>query len=435
MEKQPDVIIIGAGIIGCAVAFELAKRSIKTLNIDKLPNAGYGPTSNSCAIIRAHYSTFEGTAFAYDNFWYWQNWRDYLGVDDELGFATYHDTGTIWIPNQVHGYKHILELYEQVGVAYEIWDQDTLRQKVPVFNTNSHWPPRRPEDDTFWDESGESLERAIFTPGSGYVSDPQLASHNLMRAAEAHGAQFLFNSDVVEIRQENGRVRGVTLSDGRRIDASIVVNVAGPHSGVINRMAGVEADMKVKTRPLRHEVHHVPSPAGFNYETDGIHVSDGDASVYFRPEVGNSILVGSEDPECDVKEWVDDPDVFNRSLTQAQWKAQVYRLAKRIPEIPIPEKPSGVVDLYDVSDDWIPIYDKSSLPGFYMAIGTSGNQFKNAAGAGHLLAEIIVACENGRDHDIEPLQHKLPNIGLTINAGHFSRMREINPDSSFSVLG
>ena len=63
----------------------------------------------------------------------------------------------------------------------------------------------------------------------------------------------------------------------------------------------------------------------------------------------------------------------------------------------------GVVDLYDVSDDWIPIYDKSSLPGFYMAVGTSGNQFKNAGGVGHLMAELIDACENGWDHDTTPV--------------------------------
>ena len=42
-----------------------------------------------------------------------------------------------------------------------------------------------------------------------------------------------------------------------------------------------------------------------------------------------------------------------------------------------------------MSDDWIPIYDKSSLPGYYMAIGTSGNQFKCTGPAGYLMASII----------------------------------------------
>ena len=169
-------------------------------------------------------------------------------------------TSTFWIPNQVHGYKHILELYEQVGVVYEIWDGAKLKEKMPLFSTKSNWPPRRPEMDDFWDESGDRVDLAIFTPGSGYVSDPQLSAHNLMRAAEAKGGEFLYNSEVVEIRQENNRVQGVTLSDGSRIEAPIVINVAGPHSAVINRMAGVEDSMKVKTRPLPGDPSHSVTP-------------------------------------------------------------------------------------------------------------------------------------------------------------------------------
>src|SRR4051794_2239029 len=46
MAKRADAIIIGAGVIGAAVAFELGKRGYQTLNIDKLPASGYGPTSN-----------------------------------------------------------------------------------------------------------------------------------------------------------------------------------------------------------------------------------------------------------------------------------------------------------------------------------------------------------------------------------------------------
>jgi sarcosine oxidase subunit beta len=93
------------------------------------------------------------------------------------------------------------------------------------------------------------------------------------------------------------------------------------------------------------------------------------------------------------------------------------------------------VSLYDVADDWIPIYDKSDLPGFYMAIGTSGNQFKNAGVAGFLMAELIDACENGRDHDVEPVSVAARFTRLTLNAGFYSRRREINPESSFSVNG
>ena len=85
----------------------------------------------------------------------------------------------------------------------------------------------------------------------------------------------------------------------------MVVNVAGPHSYVINRMAGVYESMNIKTRALRHEVHHAPGPAGFDYEHDGFNIADDDNGIYFRPETGNHILVGSTDPRCDPQDWVD----------------------------------------------------------------------------------------------------------------------------------
>ena len=88
-------LIIGAGIIGCATAFELSKKGHRTLNIDKNPAAGYGSTSNSCAIVRAHYSTYDGVAMAYENFYYWQKWEKYLDTEDESGYAQFRNTGTI----------------------------------------------------------------------------------------------------------------------------------------------------------------------------------------------------------------------------------------------------------------------------------------------------------------------------------------------------
>jgi sarcosine oxidase, subunit beta len=435
MDNKYDAIIIGAGVIGCAVAFELAKRGYKTLNIDKKSTAGFGSTGNSCAIVRAHYSTWDGVAMAYENFFYWLDWKNYLGVEDELGYARYMNTGTILLKSQGHDYEKVLKQFNAVGVKYEEWTPEQVTARLPIYELSEHWPPKRPEDDSFWDDPEEMLVGGVYTPESGYVNDPILATHNLMRAAEAHGGEFIFEAEVTEIRKEDNHVLGVTLTSGEEIDAPVVVNIAGPHSFVINRMAGIEGGMNIKTRALRHEVHHVPSPEGFDFEKVGMHTSDGDLGLYYRPETGNTILVGSEDPECDPQVWVDDPDNYQDQLTDAQWKAQVYRLAKRIPDLPIPNQPRGIVDLYDVSDDWLPIYDKSDLKGFYMAIGTSGNQFKNAPGVGHLMAELIDACEKGHDHDHDPVQVKMPYTGIVLNAGFYSRNRKINPNSSFSVNG
>ena len=73
MIQKFDAVIIGAGITGTAIAYELSRKGYKTLNIDKLSAAGQGSTGNTCAIIRTHYSTLEGTALAYDSYFYWND--------------------------------------------------------------------------------------------------------------------------------------------------------------------------------------------------------------------------------------------------------------------------------------------------------------------------------------------------------------------------
>ena len=445
MNKKYDAIIVGAGVIGCPIAYELAKMGYKTLNVDKLSDAGMGSTAASCAIVRAHYSTEDGVAFAYEGFKYWLDWENYLEqVNDEKGLAKFMKTGSILIKSQGHDWRKVKKHYDAVGVKYEEWSIEKIKEMVPVYDLHENWPVRRPEDPEFFNEPAKLLEGALFCPEGGYVNDPELSAHNIMRATEAKGGEFIFNAQVVGIRSQDNQVLGITLKDGTQIDASIVVNVAGPHSYKINQMAeGVYDGCNIKTKALRHEVMHTPAPEGYDYLNEGYHTSDGDVACYYRPEVGNMFLIGSEDPDCDPQEWVD-PDEFyagkgetglNNQLSEAQWKAQTYRCAKRVQGLQIPNQPRGVCDLYDCSDDWIPIYDKSSMKGFYMAIGSSGNQYKNAPVAGRMMADLIDACEKGLDHDKEPFQFKLPHLGRKIDVGFFSRNREINYDSSFSVNG
>ena len=111
------------------------------------------------------------------------------------------------------------------------------------------------------------------------------------------------------------------------------------------------------------------------------------------------------------------------------------RLAQRWTGLPIPNQMKGVVELYDVTEDWAPIYDKTILPGFYVAIGTSGNQFKNAPVVGKMMSKLIQECQSGRDHDVDPVPFHFENVGMDISIGFFSRNREINTASSNSVLG
>ncbi|MDH3740578.1 MAG: FAD-binding oxidoreductase [Hyphomicrobiales bacterium] len=434
MSETYDAIIIGAGIIGAATAFELSKRGYRTLNIDMLPAAGYGSTSNSCAIIRVHYSTLDGTALAYDGYFYWADWQDYLDCQDESGFSMFHDTGCLIMKTAGNGeLKQVMKHVEALGIPHEHWGREQIQRRLPHYDLRCFYPAKLMDAPGFGEPSGGELSGGVYFPTAGYISDPQLATHNLQRAAEAKGGQFLFKRRVTEVVVEGSRVKGVKLDDGSKIDAPVVVNVAGPHSSKINELAGALADMEITTKAVRQEVVHLPSPPDFDFGENGLVVSDNDIGIYCRPETGNHVLAGSEDPECDPREVVD-PDNFNRNFTD-QWTAQALRIAQRMPKLGIPNRMSGVVDLYDVTDDWIPIYDKSCVDGFYMACGSSGNQFKNAPVAGKLMSDLIEYCEAGKDHDQEPLQFKLQHLDHVFDTATVSRRRKINPDSSFSVLG
>lgn len=429
-----DAIVIGAGVIGAAVAYELAKGGRDVLCLDANGAAGHGSTAGSCAIIRVHYSTPEGCAMAWEGFHDWAGWRDYLAAPEGETLAEFRQTGCLVMKTEANGHlaRH-KEMSDALGCPYEEWDAARILARLPIYRLDRFAPARRLDDPAFGAPTGGALGGAVFWPTAGYVADPALSAQNIAAAAARCGARFRFNAEVTEILTRGGRVAGVRLRDGSEIHAPVVVNVAGPASRRINEMAGVTADMTIETRPLRQEVVHVPAPEGFDFYHDGLIVSDGDIACYCRPERGNNILIGSEDPPCDPMEWVDDRD-WNRDFTE-QWTTQAMRYAQRVPTLGIPSRMRGVVELYDAATDWIPIYDRSSLPGFYMACGTSGNQYKNAPVAGRLMAELIDACEGGHDHDTVPMTFRLGHIDHEISAGFFSRKREINAQSSFSVLG
>ena len=128
-----DGVVIGAGIIGAATAFELAKLGYRTLNVDRLPAAGYGPTSASCAIIRVHYSTFDGIALAWEGYHYWHDWAKYLETDDERGLAKFIECGCLVMQTELNDHlsKHI-RLSRELGIPFEEWDAATIGEKLPI---------------------------------------------------------------------------------------------------------------------------------------------------------------------------------------------------------------------------------------------------------------------------------------------------------------
>ena len=162
-------------------------------------------------------------------------------------------------------------------------------------------------------------------------------------------------------------------------------------------------------------------------------MADMDLGAYGRPQPGGSYIIGGVEADCDPLEWIDDPDAIDPNPDPMMFEALVYRTARRLPALEIPHRPQGLSSCYDVTEDWTPIYDRSAVDGFYLAVGTSGNQFKNGPIAGQMMAEVINAVEAGHDHDHYPIHIKCTYSGLDLNVGQFSRRR--TPAAGGNVWG
>ncbi|WP_419947738.1 FAD-dependent oxidoreductase, partial [Candidatus Palauibacter sp.] len=158
MARDYDAIIIGAGVIGVCTGFELAKRGFRTLNVDKLPAAGYGSTSNTCAIIRLHYSTPDGVAMARESYFYWLDWGKYVGVPDPSGLARYVNTGCLVTKTEKNHYlQRVKESLDELHVAYEDLDAEGMTEKLSVLDTRQFGPPVTEEDPGFGRPSGGNV--------------------------------------------------------------------------------------------------------------------------------------------------------------------------------------------------------------------------------------------------------------------------------------
>ncbi len=440
MNLTADAVVIGAGVIGASTALELAKTGRRVLVVDKLAGPGMGSTSASSAVVRFNYSTLDGVATAWESRHHWADWAGHLGGHRDGGpLASLRRTGLVMLEVPVAPMDRVLAMYDQVGVPYEVWDAAELEARVPGIDTGRYWPPKRLDDEAFWAEPTGKLG-AFFNPDAGFIDDPQLAAVNLVDAARRAGVTFLFRHAVTGVRRtggpSGGRVAGLDLAGGQRADTPVIVNVGGPWSSALNRLAGVGEDFTISVRPMRQEVHHVPAPPGFNSgDRLGPVVADLDLGIYVRGTPGDGMLIGGTEPDCEPLQWLDEPEDASPHPTSALYEAQVTRAARRFPGLRVPGTPRGITGVYDVASDWTPVYDRTSLDGFYVAMGTSGNQFKNAPLAGRFMAAIVTAVEAGHDHDVDPLSYTGEYTGAAINLATFSRKRPVNAASSGTVMG
>ncbi len=374
-----DIAIIGGGIIGMSIAFQTARRSsLQVVVLEKAGGLGEGSTGASSAITRQRYTRNEMVELVRDSNRVFQNWSEYTGLSNPR--ASNHPIGVLWsLGDDQAAVAADASRLRSYGIKVAALGPADLTDRYPHINPCNH-PFSLEAEHHECNTAGHFL----LEEDAGYF-EATSALEDLAVAAKREGVDLLMNSEVVGIGQSGGRVTGVTLSGGDRIDAGIVVNAAGPWCNKVNALAGVEQPWKLV--PTRIAVGHRPIPPDMVGSFPA--VADPLGGVYFRPEAGGQQVIFGSTLEEDEMEAVD-PDALNRLAEQSFVHSKVQGLHHRLPELPFKGLLGGMCGLYTVNRvDVHPIVGMSDLDGFFLVNGFSGHGFKEAPMIGAQCAQLF----------------------------------------------
>ena len=151
--SRADAVVIGAGVIGAAVALELARGGRSVISVDKGPAPGAGSTSASSSIIRFSYSTVDAVLTAWESAAVWRGWDEHLGGVDPDGMARFVRTGNLIFCTEGYDGSGIMALWDDIGIPYERLDAAELRHRFPGLDPGRYYPPKRIDDPAFGDDA------------------------------------------------------------------------------------------------------------------------------------------------------------------------------------------------------------------------------------------------------------------------------------------
>ena len=354
-----DVVIIGGGINGVAIAHALARRGVAVTLLERNSIAS-GPTGRSCGIIRQHYSHEVTAGLALDSLSTFENFAEAVG-----GECDFRQTGFIMAVGSKReaALRENVRMQQRVGIDTRLMSVQEVREMVPGVNT-------------------AGIILAAYEPRSGYA-DAHTTAMSYAAGARSLGASIRPGVEVDRLIVEHGRMVGVTTTSGEHVAADNVLIAAGPWSPGLARMCGMEVPIRA------HRVQIGVFEAAPDHAPRHVFV-DTCLGMYHRPESDSMMLVGSvETVEADGT--ISGPDDYSTAADPARMETYVERLLERIPAMGDGRFHSGYASLYDVTPDWNPIVDSvPGVEGLFCVAGGSGHGFKLAPAIAEMAAGIVI---------------------------------------------
>lgn len=366
-----DVIIIGAGVIGCSVARELSRYKASILVTEKNEDVCTGASKANSAIIHSGYDAENGTLKAKLNV---EGNRMMGGLCEELD-----------VPFKRIGSLTICTDESRIG------ELEALKERGERNGVEGLRIVYRDELLTMESNIGDEVVAALYAPTAGIICPFKLTIAMAENAA-VNGAEFAFDTGVTKIYSENG-VWHIAAGD-KEYTARAVVNAAGVYSDELNNMV---SDKKLHITPrrgdyilldrsaegyVRHTVFQLPTKLG--------------KGVLVTPTVHGNTIVGPTAYDIEDKE--------STATTAEGIDSVIARSALSIADLPVKKVITSFAGLRAVEDggDFV-IGEAEGAEGFFNCAGIASPGLSAAPAVGRYVADMV-----GKKLDLEKKDDFIP---------------------------
>ncbi len=353
MKGTAEVVIIGAGITGCSIAYHLASRGVKDIVLLEKDQIGRGATADAAGGIRLQFSTRANIELSRYSLNVWENFKEQFGID-----IAFHQQGYLFLLTseaEIADFTKNLEFQQQMDVPVRWVDLNEIHELNPALNL-------------------DGVLAGTFCSSDGWA-DPYSSTMGFAQRARALGVEIVEETPVTGFVREGDRITSVETPSGS-ISAKTIVIAAGAQAGEVGKLAELEIPvapyrrMSFVTEPFAAVPPTVPMTIEFS------------SSLYFHPESGG-FLFGMSDPN--------EPSSFNRTVDDDWMHRTVTELCRRAPIFEDARVLRGWAGLYEVTPDDNPVLGYvSGIEGVVVASGFSGHGYMQGPAIGRCISELIV---------------------------------------------
>lgn len=355
LKNSYDVVIIGGGGHGAAIAYHLARyHGITNVAVLEKGYIGGGNTARNTAVIRSNYITPDSVDF------YKESVELYKQLSNELGYnMLYSQRGQLTLAHSdasMRTFRLRAEVNKQCGVRSEMVDREQIREIVPCLNLDKN--ARYPIIGGLWHKDG------------GTARHDSVAWGYAMRASQM-GVEFHQRTEVTDIKQSNGRVTGVVTNRGTVNCKDVVQAVAGM-STIVAKMAGIQ--LPIRTFPLQAMVTQPLKPF-----VDPL-VSSAALHCYISQTARGEIVIGGgSDPY----------ELYSTRSSLDLKEGLIGHMLEMFPflgEVKLLRQWAGITDM---TPDYSPIMGETPLQNYWIDGGWGTWGFKATPIAGKRMAETV----------------------------------------------